>query len=218
MSVCVCLSGTLPITKNIESKFNYDSFLNSNPTMTESSTTIHERNAVARIEDKPTTTAAAAAAAAEPKGQGEEVEEENANIIEALKQQLEYYFSVQNLTRDLFLQNILASNNNSCSFETLARFANVVRICSSQEDKLILLEFAAKESKELKVHVDKDGNAIGVGPVETFQVPPVVPRNTIILREVGSDVTDADILEVFDSWDGCPVTVKTIREDVGHNW
>jgi len=50
------LSGTFPITKNIESKFNYDSFLNSNPTMTESSTTIHERNAVARIEDEPTTT------------------------------------------------------------------------------------------------------------------------------------------------------------------
>lgn len=138
-------------------------------------------------------------------------------ILESLKAQLEYYFSAQNLAKDMFLQSILLQNQGYCNLETLARFANVVRICEGADDVPKLLTDAAATSDVLIVKrtEDDDDVPLGIGP-KIIQNQKSARRNTIILREVPPEVTEEDIRSVF-SWDGCPV-VESVRLDVGNYW
>eukprot|EP00814_Leptocylindrus_danicus_P010325 CAMPEP_0116040466 /NCGR_PEP_ID=MMETSP0321-20121206/24381_1 /TAXON_ID=163516 /ORGANISM="Leptocylindrus danicus var. danicus, Strain B650" /LENGTH=432 /DNA_ID=CAMNT_0003520297 /DNA_START=114 /DNA_END=1409 /DNA_ORIENTATION=+ len=133
-------------------------------------------------------------------------------ILESLKAQLEYYFSAQNLAKDMFLQSILLQNQGYCNLETLA-----VRICEGADDVPKLLTDAAATSDVLIVKrtEDDDDVPLGIGP-KIIQNQKSARRNTIILREVPPEVTEEDIRSVF-SWDGCPV-VESVRLDVGNYW
>ena len=163
------------------------------------------------------------------------INENSHQTLEALRQQLEYYFSAQNLAKDTFLQTaLLQSANHFCNVDTLSRFSNVVRICeafqvdtaSTTTSVMDLLVEAAQMSEYLVVHRDynhaKDENAtlLGIGP-KVILAP--VPRNTIILREVEASTNEEDVRALFeasDKWSGgtCPVSIKYLKEDVGNNW
>ena len=154
------------------------------------------------------------------------IDENSYYTLEALKQQLEYYFSAQNLAKDTFLQSILLqSKNHFCNIDTLSRFSNVIRICESLGDAGSITDMlvqAAEMSEYLVVHRSEDGAAtlMGIGPKVVVSS---VPRNTIILREVSESVTEDDVRALFESsdkWNSgkCPVSIKSLKEEVGNNW
>jgi len=150
------------------------------------------------------------------------------NLLEALQQQLEYYFSAQNLAKDSFLQGLLLkSGNHYCPIDVLARFSNVVRIIYGEEEiseppteqrnthVSNLLVKAAQRSEVLVVHYSSEGKVnanetseddaqslLGIGPKVlsdgALNEGPT-KRNIIIFREVDENVTEDQIRAIFES-------------------
>lgn len=169
------------------------------------------------------------------------------DILRQLSKQLEYYFSVENLSKDTYLQTLRELNDGYVPASILANFAKVRSLLENRLDAEAVVKAAADFSSYLEVvHVDKDSNKkvvetkdlqtiLAVGPKDSKpieivssidkQLAPVASntspaantiQNTVILREVGSGVTEDDIRELF-NFEKCP-SIQVVRQDVANCW
>jgi len=126
---------------------------------------------------------------------------EGAELITALKQQVEFYFSPQNLPTDVYLR----SQMNARHFVPIDIIAGFRKIKALTEDRSVLIQ-AMKESKTLAVDTVKNM----VGPNLKIE------RTTLILRDIPSSTHPDDIKKIFDD-PNCG-KVESIRPDVSDTW
>lgn len=103
---------------------------------------------------------------------------DEATLKEALKQQIEYYFSVDNLVKDMFLRTKMGPDG----FLPLSLICGFKRVKMMSQDMTFILS-AIAESEEVEVQDDqirkrKDWNLF-LAPVHSFHVdaPPFIPAN-----------------------------------------
>jgi hypothetical protein len=130
---------------------------------------------------------------AEPKLEGQE-------LFNALQNQLEFYFSRQNLSTDAYL----ISQMNSQKYVPVDVIANFRKVKSMTEDKELLVQ-VMRTCKNL------------VANEEGTMVRPnlKMERNTLILRDIPSSTPLEEVKAIFD--DKCGKVVN-IRSDVGDTW
>ncbi|CAM9791783.1 unnamed protein product [Chrysoparadoxa australica] len=117
----------------------------------------------------------------------------------ALKQQVEFYFSRQNLQNDAFLVRQMDASL-SVPISVIANFGKIKALTSDEQ----LIAESVKESTVCSVN----GNSIRANIKSE--------RNTIILREIPSDIPMEQVEAVFTGEGIAPV--KSIRSDVGDTW
>ncbi|CAM9910250.1 unnamed protein product, partial [Ectocarpus fasciculatus] len=146
-----------------------------------------------------------AAAAAAPPAEGTspplvpEVKLDGKELLVALKKQVEFYFSKQNLQSDGFL--VSKMNAQMCvPVAVIAQFHKIQQLTS---DTTLIVE-SVKDSTVCTVTPD------GIKPSIKQE------RNTIILREIPSETPQEKIREIF-TGDGV-APIKSIRSDVGDTW
>lgn len=103
-------------------------------------------------------------------------------LLAALKKQIEYYFSRENLSNDSYLVSLM-DDSGYVSLERIACFHKVLALSNNMDD---ILE-ALKDSEV--VVVDQESNR--VRPAITFE------RKTIILRDVPKETTEEEIRSLF---------------------
>jgi len=120
-------------------------------------------------------------------------------LLDALRKQVEYYFSQQNLQSDAYLTSQMDANM-TCPIAVVMKFSKIKTLT---EDEAVLRK--ALELSSLTVVDDRiKANLKAVG------------RSTIILREIPADATEDEVKEIF-AFDGCkPIT--SMRSDVGDTW
>lgn len=129
-----------------------------------------------------------------PKLEGEE-------FNQALKKQLEYYFSKENLLTDRYLLSQMNADLN-VPIKTISNFKLIKQFTSDIE---------------LIVKILKDIPSVVVDETETFVRPNIKSqRNTIILREIPSSTNPAEIKELFNNDKAGKVV--GIKPDVGDCW
>ena len=120
-------------------------------------------------------------------------------LLEAVRKQVEYYFSKENLQNDAYLTSQMDANM-TVPLQVVLKFAKMKALT---EDESVLRK--ALETSNLTVIDDRiKANIKAVG------------RSTIILREIPSDVTEAEVKEIF-NFDGCK-TISSMRSDIGDTW
>ncbi|KAJ1628962.1 hypothetical protein T492DRAFT_134326 [Pavlovales sp. CCMP2436] len=126
---------------------------------------------------------------------------EGDELLAAIRKQVEYYFSRENLASDAYL----VQHMNSQMFvpiAVVAGFTNMRRLTTDAE----LIKRALKSSTE----------AI-LDPSGTMVKPNIkVSRNTLVLREISADTTAAEITAVFDG-EGCPKP-ESVKSDINDTW
>lgn len=122
-------------------------------------------------------------------------------LLDALRKQVEYYFSRENLANDAFLVHQMNAQMY-VPLSVIATFNNIRMLT----DDVDVIRFALAASKE--VLLDASGSM--VRPNIT------AARNTIVLREVVADTTDEDIMSIF-SGEECP-TPNGVRPDINDTW
>jgi la-related protein 4 len=121
-------------------------------------------------------------------------------LKQAIKRQVEFYFSKANLATDAFL----VSQMNSQMYvpvDVIVDFAKVKALTDSTE----LLVESIKDSKLVSLNTTNDA------------IKPNIKseRNTIILREIPSATKPEDVEAIFT---GCGGKVESVRSDVGDTW
>ncbi|CAM9828239.1 unnamed protein product, partial [Ectocarpus sp. 8 AP-2014] len=128
-----------------------------------------------------------------------EVKLDGKELLVALKKQVEFYFSKQNLQSDGFL--VSKMNAQMCvPVAVIAQFHKIQQLTS---DTALIVE-SVKDSTVCTVTSD------GIKPSIKQE------RNTIILREIPSETPQEKIREIF-TGDGV-APIKSIRSDVGDTW
>eukprot|EP00123_Amoebidium_parasiticum_P016900 comp23630_c0_seq1/m.40274 comp23630_c0_seq1/g.40274 ORF comp23630_c0_seq1/g.40274 comp23630_c0_seq1/m.40274 type:complete len:747 (-) comp23630_c0_seq1:810-3050(-) len=122
-------------------------------------------------------------------------------LKEALKKQLEYYFSRDNLAQDAYL----VSQMNADLYVPISTVASFKMVRSLTEDLELIVE-VLKTSPLVQV----DEAAEKVRPVASLK------RTTLILREV-PEATDDEVKQIFANISGCPHPVS-VRSDIGNTW
>jgi len=122
-------------------------------------------------------------------------------LVSALKQQVEFYFSPQNLPTDVYLRSQMNARH-FVSIETIASFRKVKALT---ENRSLLLK-AMKQSRKLVL----DETEKMVGPNLK------VERTTLILRDMPSNINPDNIRKIFDN-PNCGKVVM-IRPDVKDTW
>jgi len=126
---------------------------------------------------------------------------EGEELKEAIKKQVEYYFSRENLCQDAFLVGKMDAQH----FVEVAVIADFKMVKQLTTDQALILE-CVKDST--KVVVD----------VASKKIKPVAvnARTTLILRNIPSSAAEADVKALLAD-DKCP-KVLALRSDVGDNW
>ena len=130
--------------------------------------------------------------------------------LEAAQKQLEYYFSAENLRKDAYLTSQMDAQK-SVAIGVVMKFAKMKALIEKDADTL---REAVKASGAITL--SEDGERIICLLKDVGGSGGSSNRNTIILRETPSDVTEEEIKEVF-AFEGCPPVVK-VRADVGDCW
>ncbi|GLD91919.1 hypothetical protein PINS_up000452 [Pythium insidiosum] len=140
-----------------------------------------------------------AAAAAQPKAAGAKPKLAGKELKEAIKRQVEFYFSRSNLANDAFL----VSQMNSQMFVSVDVILGFAKIKELTDSKDLVVE-AIADSKIVIVNESKDA------------IKPNIKseRNTIILREIPSATAPEEVKAIFE---GCG-EVTSVRSDVGDTW
>jgi hypothetical protein len=124
---------------------------------------------------------------------------EGQELLDALRKQLEFYFSVDNLKTDGFL--VSRMDAQMCvPLGVIAQFAKV-RALTSDEAAIVA---SVADSAVCSV------TPSGIRPNVKSE------RNTVILREIGSDTLPEKVRELFTGDD--MISPKSIRSDVGDTW
>lgn len=131
---------------------------------------------------------------------GVEVPKDPVQLAAAVRAQVEYYFSKENLKGDKFLVSQMDSQN-SVPISTILNFAKLKAL--TQDEALV--EEALKDSATV---------VVVEGRVRSSAKP--AGRNTIILRDIPADTPEADILEIF-NYAGCKPIVS-VKSDIGDTW
>ncbi|KAL1921280.1 uncharacterized protein VTP21DRAFT_10996 [Calcarisporiella thermophila] len=123
-------------------------------------------------------------------------------LRQALRKQLEYYFSKENLSKDAYLVSHMDSN----------LFVPITVIAEFKMVKHLTTDL------QLIVSVLKESPNIVVDDSETRAKPniPANKRNTIILRDVPSDVTEEEIRSIFQVENSRPIV--SIKPEIGNLW
>ncbi|KAG6623172.1 La-related protein 4 [Phytophthora cinnamomi] len=124
---------------------------------------------------------------------------EGAELKEALKRQVEFYFSRANLANDAYL----VSQMNSQMYVPVEVIVNFSKIKQLTADTALLVE-AVQDSSVCSLNAAKDA------------IKPNIKseRTTIILREIPSSTKPEEVQAIFD---GCG-DVASVRSDVGDTW
>mmetsp|Transcript_15296 Transcript_15296/g.22779 ORF Transcript_15296/g.22779 Transcript_15296/m.22779 type:complete len:633 (-) Transcript_15296:687-2585(-) len=155
------------------------------------------------------------------------VESDHTELLSRLNTQVEFYFSTENLARDVYLRSLLSSSSSgdgpAAPLAIIAKFNKVRSLTqtSPSQDELQLLQRALANSTNLKL--SSDGLwIIPLSPLPPLDVStqaevsssssstslnstsaPTVPlsqlkeRNTLLVRDVPSNATTQQILESF---------------------
>ncbi|KAI8583702.1 hypothetical protein K450DRAFT_222359 [Umbelopsis ramanniana AG] len=119
-----------------------------------------------------------------------------------LRNQLEYYFSRQNLANDAYLVSQMDSDLY-VSIATVASF-NKVKAWTTDYDTV--------------VRALKSIPAVTVDETNTKVKPNIsTQRTTIILRDIDSSATEEDITAIFTS-DMEPIVIKDVKREIGNMW
>lgn len=118
----------------------------------------------------------------------------------AVKTQIEYYFSKENLSSDVFLASQMDANF-SVLMSVIMNFPKV-KLLTSDEG---VLRKALEDSTVVTI-VDNRLKA-NLKPLG---------RNTIILREIPSESPEEEVKEIF-NYDGCK-QISSIRSEIGDTW
>lgn len=120
-------------------------------------------------------------------------------LAAAVKAQVEYYFSKDNLKNDTYLLSKMDAQG-TVAVSTILGFAKLKAL--TQDESAVL---AALEGSTVVSVVDgRLKSAVKLG------------RNTIILREIPSDTAEAEIREIF-NYPGCK-PISSIKSDIGDTW
>ena len=120
-------------------------------------------------------------------------------LLDAVRKQVEYYFSKENLQNDAYLTSQMDANM-TVPLRVVLQFAKMKALT---EDESILRK--ALETSNLTVIDDRiKANIKAVG------------RSTIILREIPADATESEVKEIF-NFEGCK-TISSMRSDIGDTW
>eukprot|EP01083_Nonionella_stella_P080739 221985_1 len=122
------------------------------------------------------------------------------SLKDHLRQQLEYYFSRENLAQDPYLVSQMDSE----------RFVSIDTICNFKKIKSLSLD------KSLVVETMRKADSLLVNEEGTMVRPNFsVERTTLILREIPQDTKEEEIRSLF----GEKAThIRNIHFDVGDNW
>ena len=161
-------------------------------------------------------------------------------ILGQLARQLEYYFSQANLEKDTYVETLRQLNDGYVPVSILTRFSKVQAFAPAETSNAITkaatdcseqLEVVSVDTKTGKRVKDASGSTIlAVGPISGKPLqqlsgphPAVVPtssksdvQNTIIIREVDSTVTEADVRALF-SDEHCP-PIQGLYLDFANCW
>lgn len=120
-------------------------------------------------------------------------------LLDAVRNQVEYYFSKENLQSDAYLTSQMDANL-TVPINVVMKFAKMKALT---EDESVLRK--ALETSSLTVINDRiKANIKAAG------------RSTIILREIPSDAAEDEVKEIF-NFEGCkPIT--SMRSDIGDTW
>ena len=121
-------------------------------------------------------------------------------LEKALTQQLEFYFSQENLDKDTYLQSQMNAQNY-VPIDTIMNFRKVVSLTTDKE----LVVKVMNECKNLVLDEEK-----------TMVRPNKRGRTTLILRDIPDTVPVDDIKGIF-KISGCPEPAK-VRSDIGDTW
>uniref|UniRef100_A0A7S4NYQ7 HTH La-type RNA-binding domain-containing protein n=1 Tax=Guillardia theta TaxID=55529 RepID=A0A7S4NYQ7_GUITH len=126
---------------------------------------------------------------------------EGEELKEAIKKQVEYYFSRENLCQDTFL----VSKMDAHYFVDLAVIADFQKVKHLTEDSALILE-SVKDSDKVVVDTGKQ------------KIKPVAlnARTTLILRNIPTSASE-DAVRALITGDKWPKIVN-VRSDVGDNW
>ena len=127
-------------------------------------------------------------------------------LKQAIKLQIEYYLSRENLARDTFLLNQM----NAQAYAPIELIAGFSKMKSFTTDRSVIVEAIALSSK---LEVDESGSL--VRPTD-YEMPELKKKTTIILREVAEDVPEEQVRELFDEATFGPIA--KITRDVGGFW
>jgi len=120
--------------------------------------------------------------------------------LDAIKKQIEYYFSKENLQNDAFLASQMDANK-SVSIAVIMKFAKLKAL--TQDENVI--RQSLKSSNVVTLVDDRiRANIKAVG------------RSTIILREIPNDTNEEEIKQIFD-FDGCKPIIS-MRSDIENTW
>ncbi|ETI43960.1 hypothetical protein F441_11163 [Phytophthora nicotianae CJ01A1] len=124
---------------------------------------------------------------------------EGAELKEAIKRQVEFYFSRANLANDAYL----VSQMNSQMYVPVEVIINFSKIKQLTDDKALLVD-AVQDSTVCSLNSSKDA------------IKPNIKseRTTIILREIPSSTKPEEVGAIFE---GCG-KVASVRSDVGDTW
>jgi len=169
------------------------------------------------------------------------------DILRQLSKQLEYYFSVENLSKDTYLRTLRELNDGYVPASILANFAKVRSLLENRLDVEAVVKAASDFSTYLEVvHVDKDSNKkvvetknlqtiIAVGPKDSkpIEIPSSIQQqptsvvadtspaaNTIQNTVILREVgsgVNEDDIRELFNFEKCP-SIQVVWKDVANCW
>ena len=113
----------------------------------------------------------------------------------ALRKQIEYYFSQENLMKDSYLLSLM-NDSGYVPLTTIAGFRKVKDLSTNMDDILEALRSSQSEANLL------------IKPAFVFE------RKTIILRDVPADTTEEEVRALFNDL----ATVESVKAEFGNTW
>ncbi|KAF0682824.1 Aste57867_25123 [Aphanomyces stellatus] len=128
-------------------------------------------------------------------------------LKEALKNQVEFYFSKANLVNDSFLEPLLPTSLAHARLRRLCRYVPLDVIVGFSKIKQLT------DDVQLVAASIKDSTVCSLSPDGDAVKPNIKSeRNTIILREIPSATAPAEVEAIFDG------KATSVRSDVGDTW
>jgi la-related protein 4 len=127
--------------------------------------------------------------------------ESDVQLVEAVRKQIEYYFSKENLQSDIYLTSQMDAQM-SVPINVVMKFAKLKALT---QDEALVRE-ALKESTLVTISDNRIKSLVKYGTA----------RSTIILRDVPSDSPEEEVKEIF-NYPGCK-RIVSIRSEIGDTW
>lgn len=120
-------------------------------------------------------------------------------LVDAVRKQIEYYFSKENLQSDAYLTSQMDAQM-SVPISVVMKFAKLKAL--TQDEAVVRHALIDSSVTIIDNRIKANIKATG--------------RSTIILREIPSDASEDEVKEIF-NYDGCK-RISSIRSDIGDTW